>query len=201
MILASDLLALQNHQPSDPLEASHLARVLAHASSPSAALLRANQEGHLTASAWIINQAGTHALLLHHAGLNRFLQPGGHVDPEDASFFAAAARETAEEAGLSGLVPLSTAPFDVDAHAIPESQKKNEPAHAHYDVRFAFRLPDGVSEGDVAINLESKGYQWVELASIAQNEDQSLARMAQKSLAFGPALASPSSPSAKAPGL
>lgn len=186
MIPHSDILALQSHQPLDATEAGHLERILAHLASPGCSLLRANQEGHLTASAWVINQAGTHALLLQHAGLGRFLQPGGHVDPEDESLFAAASRETREEAGLCELIPLSTAPFDVDAHAIPESQKKNEPAHIHYDIRFAFRLPASVSE-EVSINAESKGYQWVDLLAAAQSEDASLSRMARKSLAFGPA--------------
>lgn len=187
MIPQADILALQRHQPSDATEAAHLASVLAHLASPESRLLRANQQGHLTASAWIINQAGTHALLLHHAGLERFLQPGGHVDPEDESLFAAALRETGEEAGLKGLIPLSLAPFDVDAHAIPESAKKKEPAHTHYDIRFAFRLPQSASEGDVSINAESKGYHWVEILSIANTADSSLSRMARKSLAFGPA--------------
>lgn len=183
MIPHSDLLALQNYQPHDALETAHLARLVEHLGSPESSLLRANQQGHLTASAWIINQAGTHALLLNHSKLKRLLQPGGHVDPEDESLLLAAIRETQEETGLNHLISLLDGPFDVDAHHIPA--RSDEPAHVHYDTRFIFQLPPGVSQTDVAITLESKGYAWVELSSIAETDDESLARMARKSMAFG----------------
>ena len=39
--------------------------------------------GHMTGSAWIIDQKGKAVLLVHHKKLDRWLQPGGHADGEE----------------------------------------------------------------------------------------------------------------------
>src|SRR5687768_14738782 len=55
--------------------------------------------GHITGSAWIIDDTGKFVLLTHHAKLNRWLQPGGHADG-DENVVRVALRETEEETGL-----------------------------------------------------------------------------------------------------
>lgn len=183
MINPADIALLQQHIPATEQEADHLRKILAYSQTPDSALLRENQAGHFTASAWILDQAGEKALLLDHKKLKRWLQPGGHVDPEDETFFDAAKRETAEEAGLRDLIALSPAPFDVDAHTIPA--RPGEPEHTHYDIRYLFQLPQHFNASDTQINVESKGYQWVPLETVsAPGSDESLARMARKSLAL-----------------
>ena len=57
--------------------------------------------GHFTASGFVVSPDGSSLLLIHHRRLDRWLQPGGHIDPEDASPIAAAAREVTEETGVS----------------------------------------------------------------------------------------------------
>src|SRR5687767_1025896 len=86
---------------------------------------RKNFVGHITASAYIINQSRKSILLLKHKTLNRWLQPGGHIDATDTSIMAAALREVKEETGISSslLFPVSTSVFDVDSHPIPENIK------------------------------------------------------------------------------
>src|SRR5690242_4926157 len=56
--------------------------------------------GHITGSAWILNAARSHVLLVQHAFLKRWLQPGGHSDG-DENVLATAYREAFEETGLS----------------------------------------------------------------------------------------------------
>src|SRR4029079_19495585 len=63
---------------------------------------RDNFYGHITASAWIIDQNSEKALLILHRKLNLWLQPGGHAD-NDANVLAVAQREVEEESGLSDL--------------------------------------------------------------------------------------------------
>src|SRR4051812_22592322 len=67
--------------------------------------------GHVTGSAWVVNNPGTHVLLTHHRKLNRWLQLGGHSD-SDPDTLRVACREATEEAGVR-VVPISTALFDV----------------------------------------------------------------------------------------
>lgn len=92
--------------------------------------------GHFTASAFVVNPARTHVLLIHHRKLGRWLQPGGHVESQDISLRAAAHREASEETGIAGLTPLALGVFDVDIHDIPA--RPEQAAHRHFDVRFAF---------------------------------------------------------------
>ena len=62
---------------------------------------RRNFNGHITASAFIINADKTEILLLKHKLYDRYLQPGGHVEKEDASILNAALREASEETGIA----------------------------------------------------------------------------------------------------
>jgi 8-oxo-dGTP pyrophosphatase MutT (NUDIX family) len=140
-------------------------------------LWRTCLDGHLTASAWIVDAARTYTLLTHHKKLDRWLQLGGHVDGEP-DLAAAALREAREESGLTRLKLLSPEIFDVDRHRIPA--RGNEPEHWHYDVRFLI-------EADAAEPLrpsdESKELAWVTLEDVAgRNPSESLARMVRKTL-------------------
>lgn len=44
---------------------------------------RINLAGHLTASAWILSPDQKSILMIHHKKLNRWLQPGGHLEAQD----------------------------------------------------------------------------------------------------------------------
>ena len=131
--------------------------------------------GHFTGSAWVVSADGERALLLHHAKLDRWLQPGGHADGS-GDLAAVALREAQEETGLRGL-RVEGGVFDLDRHRIPA--RGDEPEHWHYDVRFVVRA--GEDDAFVA-NEESRGMAWREVASIANDPamDASLRRMASK---------------------
>jgi 8-oxo-dGTP pyrophosphatase MutT (NUDIX family) len=131
--------------------------------------------GHVTGSAWIINQEYTHGLLTHHGKLNKWFQLGGHSDG-DPDTYAVALREAQEESGLSSLKAISQDIFDIDIHPIP--QKGNEPDHLHYDIRFLFTAD--IKE-PFQVSSESHDLQWVKLEGIAQlNPSESITRMVTK---------------------
>ncbi len=97
--------------------------------------------GHVTCSAFLIAPDGR-VLHIRHNSLDRWLQPGGHVEPVDANLVAAAAREVAEETGITAdqLALVGDGPVDIDVHLIPPNPAKSEPGHHHYDIRYAFRV-------------------------------------------------------------
>jgi 8-oxo-dGTP pyrophosphatase MutT (NUDIX family) len=139
-------------------------------------LKRTNLKGHLTASAFVIDRERKHLLLIHHKALGRWLQPGGHADG-DPDLMAVARYEVFEETGLKELVPTLQGPFDLDIHSIPE--RKDVPAHLHYDVRFLFEADGGfVPKGN---DREVHNAAWVPLADLESlGVDESVLRPARR---------------------
>jgi len=134
---------------------------------------RKNFIGHMTVSAFVINEHIKQVLLLEHKSLAKLLQPGGHVEKNDESLLAATLREIEEETGLKiadlNLRPISPrdreVPFDVDTHYIPENPKKGEPGHYHHDFRYVYTTENN----NVAIDpTESNNYRWVDWGQFAE---------------------------------
>lgn len=144
---------------------------------------RKNFEGHITASVIIIAHDAPQMLLLHHKSLDRWLQPGGHVDYTDDSVLAAALREAHEETGIGhGELELVSPgfseqiPIDLDSHYIPANPAKSEDQHYHHDVRFLFRYK---GSRDIAINQsESRNYRWVGFEELSL--DRTFAMLVEK---------------------
>lgn len=132
--------------------------------------------GHITGSAWIVNKEQTKALLVQHAKLKRWLQPGGHADGERDALNVAR-REAEEETGLRKLKLLREDIFDLDIHLIPD--RSDFPQHWHYDVRFLFEVDE---KDELLISDESTGLKWFELhllKELTENND-SIMRMVRK---------------------
>lgn len=131
--------------------------------------------GHITGSAFIIDESGSHALLTHHAKLNRWLQPGGHADG-DENVLRVALREAEEETGLSDFRILSTGLFDIDIHTIPA--RPDFPEHQHYDIRF---LLQAGRQQRLQISGESHDLAWVHFTELqALTGNDSIGRMVDK---------------------
>lgn len=139
-------------------------------------LRRSNLAGHLTASAFVIDRERKHLLLIHHKALGRWLQPGGHADG-NPDLMNVARLEVFEETGLRDLDPIFQGPFDLDIHSIPE--RKDVPAHLHYDVRFLFEADGGfVPKGN---DREVHKAAWVPLADLESlGVDESVLRPARR---------------------
>jgi 8-oxo-dGTP pyrophosphatase MutT (NUDIX family) len=171
---ASVLQLLHAYQPIDSHEQEMLARIIAFVREYENFYSRDLLVGHLTGSAWIVDATFSHALLLHHGKLNKWLQPGGHIE-DDADMLSAALREAREETGVV-VHPHSPAIFDVDIHEIPA--RPNEPAHFHYDVRF---LLVADKAAPLIVTSESKDLAWVALQEIETlTQEESVLRMVRK---------------------
>ena len=93
--------------------------------------------GHFTASGFVASPDGTSVLLVEHGRLGKWLQPGGHIEADDATLEAAARREVAEETGVVDLVRVGSGILRISAHQIPP--RADEPAHVHIDLGIGFR--------------------------------------------------------------
>jgi 8-oxo-dGTP pyrophosphatase MutT (NUDIX family) len=132
------------------------------------------QVGHFTASSILLSQDNTQILLHHHLKLDRWLQFGGHIEPDiDLSVSHAALRELMEETGISvvALSVLTGEPIDLDVHLIPE--RDGFPAHPHYDLRYVFRMT-------MPPRLPEEGFKWYSVEELCSWEEGSIRRFARK---------------------
>ena len=140
------------------------------------AFQRTHLPGHITGSAWIIDSTRENTLLIHHAKLNRWLQPGGHADG-DENVLRVALREAEEETGVKDFKILSYSIFDLDIHPIPN--RKDFPEHLHYDIRY---LIQANAADELILSDESFDVDWISFDEIPSRTDNnpSINRMMEK---------------------
>jgi len=133
--------------------------------------------GHVTASAWVLNPARTHVLMMHHRKLDLWLQPGGHAD-DNPDILSVALQEVAEESGVDPVQVrlLSEDVFDVDIHTIHASE--HDARHEHFDIRFLVEIDDQIP---LPGNDESHEIGWIPLTQVLHfHNARSFYRMLQK---------------------
>ena len=131
------------------------------------AMARICAPGHLTASAMVVDESRRHVLLTLHPKVGRWLQLGGHVEPEDVSLQAAAVREAIEEGGIDPIW-ISATPVRLDRHAVP--CKAVGMTH-HLDCQYLAVVPDGSL---AVISDESDDLQWFSLLELPDGLDDSV---------------------------
>lgn len=157
---------LRHHVAADAREEADRCAMVRLAGELEHPLSRDEPSAHFTASAFVVDEPSERVCLVTHVKLGRLLQPGGHVEPDDASLEEAAMREAREETALELVLhPAAPRPFDLDIHQIPE--RPGELAHFHLDVRY---LLIGTGE-------PCEGAAWY---PIGEAGDESVARLATK---------------------
>ena len=165
--------------PGDEREGACLEQIRALVAAAPDPFTRA-QRDHVTGSAVITRPGGEAFLLIHHRRLDRWLQPGGHVEADDTSVFEAARREAREETGVSALeAPFGPLVLDCDVHPIPASADR--PEHVHFDLRYLLTT----REESFAVQAEEvRRAAWFSLdEAIFAGVDASLARALRKAAA------------------
>jgi 8-oxo-dGTP pyrophosphatase MutT (NUDIX family) len=130
---------------------------LAHLAEFTDGVWRSRTEGHITASAVIVEPSARRVLLTLHPKVGLWLQTGGHCEESDASLAGAALREAVEESGIAEL-ELLPEPVALDRHEVrcggPDSWS------VHYDVEYvAVAPPEAVARlSDESLDLRWFGY-------------------------------------------
>lgn len=127
------LSLLNNYHPKDKVEQIYKEETITFIKNNQNCFDRSNLNGHITASAWLLNKDKTKVLLMLHKKLNSWLQLGGHADGESNVAFVAM-KEAQEESGIEEINLIDDNIFDIDIHTIPAH--KDIPEHLHYDIRF-----------------------------------------------------------------
>ena len=137
----------------DPSQAALAQTYLAFLTARPDATQRGCAPGHLTASAMVFSHDLTQVALVLHRIVKVWIQPGGHVEADDASLRSAAAREVREELGVE--VRLEPEPVTLDCHQI--SCRGYTAPTRHLDVRFVGRAAPGAV---LRVSEESHDVAW-----------------------------------------
>jgi 8-oxo-dGTP pyrophosphatase MutT (NUDIX family) len=159
----------------DPAAEQHRTTILQFIDEHPDALLRTCTTGHLTGSGMVIDPASERFLLMLHAKLRLWLQPGGHADGE-GDLATVARTECCEETGVEELDVITPA-IDLDVHRV---EPPGEPAHLHLDARYlVIAAPGAVAPG----NHESLDLRWVSLDELPMLDvDEGTMRLARSAL-------------------
>jgi 8-oxo-dGTP pyrophosphatase MutT (NUDIX family) len=156
------VLVLKAYEDQEELRQVYLDHLAAHPDG----MWKACADGHITASALVIDPSRERVLLTLHKKIRMWLQMGGHCEPDDATLAVAALREATEESGIEDLTLFAGGPVRLDRHRTPCAW--------HLDVQYAALAPPGAVE---AISEESLDLRWFSYAEVAGVADDSVVRL------------------------
>lgn len=173
--LATARRHIEAARPGDADHEAHRRHMLAFVDEHPEALDRSCPEGHLTGSGMVVDPTDRRLLLMLHAKLGRWFQPGGHADG-DGAMPGVAWREASEETGVADLA-VAVPAIDLDVHAVAPPHGP----HLHLDVRYLVVAPPG---SVLVRNHESLDLRWVAYEELPSYDvDAGTLRLARAALA------------------
>ncbi|MDO9381043.1 MAG: NUDIX hydrolase [Nocardioidaceae bacterium] len=200
MTLRADALrVLGSWEHDDVAQRSLRDDYVAHLRGHDDAAWRSCHPDHLTASVAVLSADARQVVLTLHARLGRWLQTGGHCEPDDVSLADAALREGREETGIDALV-LDPEPVLLSRHEVPCGPVS--PAH-HLDVQYVATAAPGAVP---VRSEESTDLRWFDVDDLPPGCDESVhdlvraaVRRVGQSTSASPGTASPAPPAADQP--
>ena len=154
---------IENYVPYNEQEESDKAQMIKFIDSNEDILTRDNIFGHLTASAYVVNEDFDKTLLVKHNILGGYIFPGGHADGE-SDFLSVAIREVQEETGLD-VKEYSKEIFSICSAPVKGHVKRGKyvSAHNHYDFLYLVIAKNEDMENIRILEDENSDIKWVNL--------------------------------------
>lgn len=128
---------------------------------------RENLIGHLTSTAWVINETRDKVLMAFHNIYQNWAWLGGHADG-DLDLLYVTQKEVMEESGLrkEDFKPLFKNPFDLNVvHVFPHTKRgKFVPDHLHINPVFLFEANEKATLQHLP--EENAGVEWIPVNDI-----------------------------------
>ena len=133
-------------------------------------LSRENTAGHITVSAWIVNEDKSRVLFCYHNIYDSWSWVGGHADGEE-DLLLVAIREAKEETGAD-VTPLSDEIFSLEILPVAGHMKKGKyvPSHIHYNVTYLVTA-DEKEKLSVCEN-ENSAVGWIDIKEISEKSTE-----------------------------
>lgn len=133
---------LERYEPYNEQEARDRALLLRALREEADVFTRENDRMHMTASAWVTNEAHDGVLMAYHNIYDSWAWLGGHADGEE-DLLAVALREASEESGIRA-VPVSRDIFSLEIlHVAPHVKRgKFVCAHLHLNATYLLEADD-----------------------------------------------------------
>ena len=151
--------SIRTYQPFNEQEEMDKSLILNWIETQDDAFSRDNTVAHMTASAWVVNKDRSRVLMVYHNIYDSWSWLGGHADGE-TDLLAVAIREVKEEAGISGVRPVSEKIFSLESLTVDGHVKRGKYVSSHLHLNVTYLLEADPEEQVFVKEDENSGVGW-----------------------------------------
>ena len=151
--------SIRAYQPFNEQEEMDKSLILNWIETQDDAFSRDNTVAHMTASAWVVNKDRSRVLMVYHNIYDSWSWLGGHADGE-TDLLAVAIREVKEEAGISGVRPVSEGIFSLESLTVDGHVKRGKYVSSHLHLNVTYLLEADSEEQVFVKEDENSGVSW-----------------------------------------
>lgn len=158
---------LERYEPYNEQEARDRALLLRALREEADVFTRENDRMHMTASAWVTNEAHDGVLMAYHNIYDSWAWLGGHADGME-DLLAVACKEANEESGVTA-VPVSPEIFSVEILGVAGHVKRGKYVSAHLHLNVTYLLQADEAQALHEKPDENSGVRWFALRDVIPN--------------------------------
>ena len=157
---------LERYTPFNEQEKMDIGIIISELKNNDSVYTRKSLNGHMTASAWIVNGKRDKVLMAFHNIYNSWAWTGGHADG-DEELLNVAVKEAIEETGIEHIKALNKDIFSVEIIPVSGHEKRAHyvSSHLHYNVTY---LLEASEDDELSIKEdENSKVGWVPIAELS----------------------------------